>query len=92
MTDQARDLLDRTPLPDRSAPTASPAAVFAMHPAGPIDWGDLAGGAGYVNQAHIGHEFRACTGPTPTRCVDVRHRFLGEHPGHVLDSWPMPAD
>ena len=29
---------------------------------------------------------------TPTRYVEVRRRFLREHPGHVLDSWPLPAD
>jgi hypothetical protein len=38
-----------------------------------------------------GHEFRAFTGLTPTRYVEVRRRFLREHPGHVLDSWPLPA-
>jgi hypothetical protein len=42
--------------------------------------------------AHFGHEFRAFTGLTPTRYVEVRRRFLREHPGHVLDSWPLPAD
>ncbi|HEY3510919.1 helix-turn-helix domain-containing protein [Kribbella sp. NPDC051137] len=66
--------------------------VFAIDPAGPIDWGELAGGAGYFDQAHFGHEFRAFTGLTPTRYVEVRRRFLREHPGHVLDSWPLPAD
>jgi AraC-like DNA-binding protein len=68
------------------------ATVFAINPAGPIDWGDLAHGAGYFDQAHFGHEFRAFTGLTPTRYVEVRRRFLREHPGHVLDSWPLPAD
>jgi AraC-like DNA-binding protein len=68
------------------------ATVFAINPAGPIDWGDLAGGAGYFDQAHFGHEFRAFTGLTPTRYVEVRRRFLREHPGHALDSWPLPAD
>ncbi len=68
------------------------ATVFAIDPAGPIDWDDLAGGAGYFDQAHFGHEFRAFTGLTPTRYVEVRRRFLREHPGHVLDSWPLPAD
>jgi AraC-like DNA-binding protein len=57
-----------------------------------VDWGDLAGGAGYFDQAHFGHEFRAFTGLTPTRYVEVRRRFLREHPGHVLDGWPLPAD
>ncbi|MFD0889057.1 helix-turn-helix domain-containing protein, partial [Streptosporangium algeriense] len=68
------------------------ATVFAIDPAGPIDWGDLAGGAGYFDQAHFGHEFRAFTGLTPTRYVEIRRRFLREHPGHVLDGWPLPAD
>ena len=68
------------------------ATVFAINPAEPIDWGDLAGGAGYFDQAHFGHEFRAFTGLTPTRYVEVRRRFLREHPGHALDSWPLPAD
>jgi hypothetical protein len=68
------------------------ATVFAINPAGPIDWGDLAYGAGYFDQAHFGHEFRAFTGLTPTRYVEVRRRFLREHPGHVLDGWPLPAD
>jgi AraC-like DNA-binding protein len=68
------------------------ATVFAINPAGPIDWGDLAAGAGYFDQAHFGHEFRAFTGLTPTRYVEVRRRFLREHPGHVLDGWPLPAD
>ncbi|MFB9238445.1 helix-turn-helix domain-containing protein [Plantactinospora siamensis] len=68
------------------------ATVFALNVAGPIDWGEVAGGAGYFDQAHFGHEFRAFTGLTPTRYVEVRRRFLREHPGHVLDSWPLPAD
>ncbi|MEJ3655846.1 helix-turn-helix domain-containing protein [Actinomycetes bacterium KLBMP 9759] len=68
------------------------ATVFAIDPAGPIDWGELAGGAGYFDQAHFGHEFRAFTGLTPSRYVEVRRRFLREHPGHVLDSWSLPAD
>ena len=68
------------------------ATVFAINPAGPIDWGDLAGGAGYFDQAHFSHEFRAFTGLTPTRYVEVRRRFLREHPGHAMDGWPLPAD
>jgi AraC-like DNA-binding protein len=68
------------------------ATVFAIDPAGPIGWGDLAAGAGYADQAHFGHEFRAFTGFTPTRYLEARRRFLREHPGHVLDSWPLPAD
>ena len=68
------------------------AAVFSIDPAGPIDWADLASGAGYFDQAHFGHEFREFTGLTPTRYVEVRQRFLREHPGHTLDGWPLPAD
>ncbi len=68
------------------------AAVLAIDPAEPIDWGELASRAGYFDQAHFGHEFRAFTGLTPTRYVEVRRRFLREHPGHTLDGWPLPAD
>jgi AraC-like DNA-binding protein len=86
-----KDLIGVTP--KRLARTHRFAAtVFAIDPAGPIDWADLAGSAGYFDQAHFGHEFRAFTGLTPTRYVEVRRRFLREHPGHVLDSWPLPAD
>lgn len=66
--------------------------MFAINPAGPNDWGDLAGGAGYFDQARFGHGFRAFTGLRPTRYVEVRRRFLREHPGHVLDSRPRQAD
>src|SRR3954453_19116948 len=61
-------------------------------PAGPIDPGRPRRWAGYFDQAHFGHEFRAFTGVTPTRYVEVRRRFLREHPGHALDGWPLPAD
>ena len=54
--------------------------------------GDPAGGAGYFDQGHFGHEYRAFTGLTPTRYVEVRRQFLREHPGHVMDGWPLPAD
>ncbi|GAA0929522.1 helix-turn-helix domain-containing protein [Virgisporangium ochraceum] len=67
-------------------------AVLGIDPAGPVDWSDLAHGAGYFDQAHFGHEFRAFTGLTPTRYLEVRRRFRLEHPGHVLDGWPLPAD
>jgi hypothetical protein len=36
----------------------------------------LAGGAGYLDQALFGHEFRAFTGLTPTRYVEVRTRAV----------------
>lgn len=68
------------------------ATMLAIDFAAPIDWGDVASGAGYFDQAHFGHEFRAFTGLTPTRYAEVRRRFLREHPGHTLDGWPLPAD
>jgi AraC-like DNA-binding protein len=68
------------------------ATVLAIDPAGPVNWVDLAARAGYFDQAHFGHEFRTFTGLTPTRYVDVRRRFLREHPGHALDVGPLPAD
>ncbi|MCX4538925.1 AraC family transcriptional regulator [Streptomyces sp. NBC_01669] len=58
------------------------ATVFAINPAGPVDWGDLAGGAGYFDQAHFGHEFRAFTGLTPTRYVEGRCQ---------VEWWPSQA-
>ncbi|MGP4102524.1 helix-turn-helix domain-containing protein [Nonomuraea sp. KM90] len=66
--------------------------VLAIDPTGPVDWVELAGRAGYFDQAHFGHEFRTFTGLTPTRYVDARRRFLREHPGHALDVGPLPAD
>jgi AraC-like DNA-binding protein len=68
------------------------ATVFAIDPAGPVDWLEIAGRAGYYDQAHFGHDFRTFTGLTPTRYLDVRRRFLREHPGHALDAGPLPAD
>lgn len=66
--------------------------VLAIDVAAPVDWGEVAAGAGYFDQAHFGHEFREFTGLTPTRYIEVRRRFLREHPGHALDGWPLPAD
>jgi AraC-like DNA-binding protein len=68
------------------------AAVREIDPAGPVDWLELAGRAGDYDQAHFGHDFRTFTGLTPTRYLDVRRRFLREHPGHALDVGPLPAD
>jgi methylphosphotriester-DNA--protein-cysteine methyltransferase len=68
------------------------ATVTAIDPAGRVDWLELAGAAGYYDQAHFGNDFRTFTGLTPTRYLDVRRRFLREHPGHALDVGPLPAD
>lgn len=67
------------------------ATVFSINPAEPVDWGTLAADAGYADQAHFGHEFREFTGITPTQYLEVRRRFLREHPGHSLEGWPLPA-
>lgn len=66
--------------------------VLALDVAAPIDWGDVAAGAGYFDQAHFVREFREFTGLTPTRYAEARRRFLRDHPDHVLDGWPLPAD
>jgi AraC-like DNA-binding protein len=68
------------------------ATVRRIDPAGPVDWLEIAGGAGYYDQAHFANDFRAFTGLSPTRYLDVRRRFLREHPGHALDVGPLPAD
>ncbi|SDT11670.1 AraC-type DNA-binding protein [Agromyces flavus] len=68
------------------------ATVLALDVARPIDWGDIAARAGYFDQSHFVHEFREFTGLTPTRYVEVRQRFLREHPDHALEGWPLPAD
>ncbi|MFE5408215.1 helix-turn-helix domain-containing protein [Microbacterium sp. NPDC056569] len=66
--------------------------VLAIDVAAPIDWGEVAAGAGYFDQAHFIHEFREFTGLTPTQYVEVRRRFLREHPAHALEGWLLPAD
>jgi AraC-like DNA-binding protein len=68
------------------------AIVLAMDPAGPVDWLELAARAGYYDQAHFINEFRTFTGMTPTRYLEVRRRFLREHPGHPFVVGPLPAD
>ncbi|HEY1176024.1 MAG TPA: AraC family transcriptional regulator [Phytomonospora sp.] len=67
-------------------------ALLSIDAAAPVDWAALAHRAGYFDQAHFGHEFRAFTGFTPTRYMEIRRRFLREHPGHVLDGWSLPVD
>src|SRR5699024_930362 len=67
------------------------ATVFSIDPAGPVDWARVAQDAGYFDQAHFRHDVRRFPGDTPTQYVQVRRRCLREHPGHVLDSWPLPT-
>jgi AraC-like DNA-binding protein len=67
-------------------------AMFSIDPTEPIDWGALAARAGYYDQAHFAHECRAFTGFTPSQYVEIRRRFLREHPNHTLEGWPLPAD
>ena len=66
--------------------------VQGIDAAGPVDWLELAGRAGYYDQAHFGNDFRAFTGLTPTRYLEGRRRFLREHPAHALDVGLLPAD
>ncbi|UOQ88148.1 helix-turn-helix domain-containing protein [Agromyces endophyticus] len=66
--------------------------VLALDVAAPVNWGEVAAGAGYFDQPHFVREFREFTGLTPTRYVEVRRRFLREHPHHALEGWPLPAD
>jgi dihydrofolate reductase/AraC-like DNA-binding protein len=66
--------------------------MLALDFTAPIDWSDVAAGAGYFDQAHLVREFREFAGLTPTRYVEARQRFLRDHPGHVLDGWPLPVD
>ena len=66
--------------------------VLALDVASSIAWGDVAAGAGYFDQAHFVREFTEFTGLTPTQYAERRRRFLRDHPDHVLDGWPVPAD
>jgi AraC-like DNA-binding protein len=66
--------------------------VLSVDAAEVVDWGELACRAGYFDQAHFVKDFQTFTGSTPTEYLALRRRFLADHPGHVLDSGPLPAD
>jgi AraC-like DNA-binding protein len=50
-----------------------------VHRAPSVDWSDIAMAAGYYDQAHFIHDFRAFSGLTPTAYMAQR----GEHLNHV---------
>jgi hypothetical protein len=52
----------------------------------------LATAAGPHGMLALLEEERTFTGLAPTRYLEVRRRFLREHPGHALDAGPLPAD
>lgn len=66
--------------------------VGAVEPSARVDWGELACRAGYFDQAHFIKEFHRFTGHTPTSYLDLRRRFLAEHPGHALNVGLLPCD
>ena len=47
------------------------ATLPAIDPAGPVEWVEIAGRAGYYDQAHFTHDFRRFTGLTPTRYLEA---------------------
>jgi len=49
--------------------------VAQAHGSGRIDWAGLAASCGYVDQAHLIHEFRAFSGLTPTAYEAARTAF-----------------
>src|SRR4029450_5631894 len=48
------------------------ATVLPIDPAGPVDWLELAAGAGYYDQAHFVNGVRGFTGLWPTRYLAGR--------------------
>ena len=61
------------------------ATLLALDPAGPVDWGAVAAGAGYFDPAHFGHEFREFTGLTPIRYIEATFpaRASGQRAGRL---------
>jgi AraC-like DNA-binding protein len=50
-------------------------ALAAAHVGRAFNWGELALGCGYFDQAHFIHEFRAFSGVTPTAYSAARTAF-----------------
>ena len=85
--------------PRRSDPPHSPrtlllpirAELSTVCDGGPYQVFTLGHGS-VLGEARTTQGTSAFTTFTPTRYVEVRRRFLREHPGHAVDSWPLPAD
>jgi AraC-like DNA-binding protein len=63
-------------------------SVDALHP---VDWSELAHGAGYFDQAHFSKEFKDFTGLTPTEYLRLRREFPADR-SFPPDQGPMPAE
>ena len=85
VTIAGRHVFDITDGWDGTPPSGIDHVVVVTHRPAPEGWDRN-------SQFHFVHEFREFTGLTPTRYVEVRQRFLREHPGHALEGWPLPAD
>lgn len=65
--------------------------ILSVDATRPIDWAQLAGAAGYFDQAHLGKEFKDFTGHTPTAYLALRRRFPVDK-AFPPDNGPMPAE
>lgn len=53
--------------------------------------GDLSVAAG-ISGTHLAPWFKELIGVTPKRLARTYRFAVREHPGHVMDGWPWPAD
>jgi len=56
-----------------------------------VDWAQMAGPAGYFDQAHLSKEFKDFTGHTPSDYLALRRRFPVDR-AFPPDNGPMPAE
>ena len=63
------------------------ATVFAIDPPDPSTGRSSRLAPATATRPTSANDFRTFTGLTPSRYLDVRRRFLREHPGHPLDAW-----